>query len=311
MFIWDRWRRYASPSPVMAATAADPRVAETVAFPSGGLQPTPERGVPAPVERSRLGFAQGWRYYGVLHGVHYRGAEGPDGLEPWWTADAARRLAGSSPERLAHAARHLGIAYLLRSRRLPAGADVAAVTAIRAAGAEVLVHRLTRPAPACWMAAREIAVPSRAAAWHQLEDAASRPGADAVVLAPASGVRSHGPGSARLLARSPASWRVATSSAGAGLLVLDAAFSPSWIVRVDGRRTAPVLVNLCRIGVRVPPGDHRVTLTWSTRPFGTGLLLAAFGWTIVGWLGLIAARDRRRPPSDAPGPRRPASPPGR
>ncbi|NOZ79006.1 MAG: hypothetical protein GXP48_07490 [Acidobacteria bacterium] len=309
MLIWDGWKRYGAPSPVMVALGDATRTAEQIVTPVARLLPKPVPGVPSPIAQGRLEFAQAWRFYGVPYGVLYRGCLGPDGLEPWWSADTALRLAGTRSNAVAHAARHLGVDAILRRRPLPASSDIAVATNISAGGSPISLMRLARPAPAAWMAARQIVVPSRMAAWRQLEDPASVPGADAVTLGRHSGVVPYEPGSLRLLERTPSQWRIRTNSPGPALLVLDQAFSPRWKVRIDGHLRVPALVNLCRLGIRLPAGAHTVTVTWSRVPFFVGLGVAGAGLVILLMILCLPRRKRnRRSPSGAPAPRPPAIP---
>ncbi len=303
MLIWDSSQTYTTSSRTMDILGKDARAAEQLLTPVGRLRTNPSPGVPSPVAQSRSEFAQAFRFYGTPFGIRYRGCLGPDGLEPWWSADAALRLAGTKPPAVAHTARHLGIDAILRRRTLPASGDIAASRTLTVAGSPVAVMRLARPAPALWTAIREIRVPSREAAWHQLEDPASVPGADAVTIATHSGVTQYRPASARLLGRTPSAWRIRTISAGPGLLVLDQAFSPGWKARIDGRPVPITLVNLCRLGIRFPAGTHTVTVWWSRAPFFVGLGTAGVGGFIVlGMLFLPRKRRRDRSPTGDPAP---------
>ncbi|NOZ93342.1 MAG: hypothetical protein GXP47_01210, partial [Acidobacteria bacterium] len=101
MLIWDDPAFYLDPPAMAAAIEKDPRLVEAIAFPFDRLHPPLAPAEPAPVNRSRLGAAQLWRYYGALHGIRYRGEAGPDGMGPWRVADCARRLAGTAPGRRA------------------------------------------------------------------------------------------------------------------------------------------------------------------------------------------------------------------
>ncbi len=304
MLIWDTWTTYSTPSPVMKALEHGPRTLESIMTPVGRLRAKPVPSLSSPVAQSRFQFSQAFRFDGAPYGIRYRGCLGPDGLEPWWSADAALRLAGTQLPFVAHAARHLGIDTILRRLPLPPSKDMTASRTLSAGGAPVTINRLARPAPAAWMAVRDIQVPSRSAAWRQLEDPSSIPGSDAVTFGRHSGVTLYRRGSVHLLQRTPSRWRIRTHTPGPGLLVLDQAFAPQWKIRIDGRPGAATLVNLCRLGIRLPSGTHTVTIIWSRTPLRTGLGTAGAAMLIIlAMFYLPRRRPSHRSPTDDPAPR--------
>ncbi len=310
MLIWDDPAYYLKPPAMAAAIGRDPRLVEAIAFPFDRLHPPLAPTEPAPVNRSRLGAAQLWRYYGALHGIRYRGEAGPDGMVPWRVADCARRLAGTAPERLARAARQLGAARLLLKAELPDAPDIDRVLTVRAGGVQLHLHRLHRPPPRAWLARREIIAGSRDAGWQLLLDAAVTPGRDAVVPGQRPDVQDLEEGLLELMQDGPSRWRIAVQSPGPGLLVLDQAYSRQWRASTGGEPLETVPVNLWQLGVRFPAGRHEITVTWDHGPLFRGVAAAAAALLII-LLLLVGSRPRRRrrTPSGVPAPRSPASPP--
>ncbi len=295
MLIWDTPGPYLEPPPLASRLGDDTRVLEAVGFRFDTLHTSGDPELAAPVRRARLGAAQLWRYYGGLHGLRYRGAVGPDGMEPWWVADAARRLRASPPAAVAHAARHLGAAWILHHEELPGSPDVTATESLEVLGEPVVLHRLARPVPAAWLAAREITAASRDAGWQLLLDPSVEPGRDAVTPGRVPGLRNRGGGTVTVELRRPDRWRLVTRVAGEGLLVLDQAYSDLWRVTVDGHDVEPVLVNLWQLGIRVPAGEHRIEAWWSRGPFARGVLLAIPGLALTLLLLVLPSRGRRPP----------------
>ncbi len=303
MLLWDDPAPHLEPPPLARRMEGDRRILEAIGFDFERLHTTGDPRLPAPVRRSRLGAAQLWRYHGALHGFRYRGSVGPDGLEPWWVADTARRLRASPPEAAVRAARHLGAAWLLLRTPLAPSPDVEAVETLRVLGEPVAVHRLAPPPPGAWLARRVITAASRDAGWQLLLDPAVEPGRDAVVPGRFPGVRRPGGGEVTVTFRSSSRWRLLVRPAGRGLLVLDQAHSTRWRATVDGGPAATVLVNLWQVGIPVPAGEHRVEVWWSRAPLAGGTLLAAVGLGLTLALLVLPPRRDRRPPSGGAGPR--------
>jgi hypothetical protein len=83
------------------------------------------------------------------------------------------------------------------------------------------------------------------------------------------------PGSARLLARTPARWRIAADASAPATLVVANATSPGWRASVDGG-AAPVVSPVGRpFAIPVPAGAHTVVLEYCPLSFRLGLACAA------------------------------------
>jgi hypothetical protein len=106
-------------------------------------------------------------------------------------------------------------------------------------------------------------------------------------------------GSARLIARRNTRFHIETSTPGRKLLVVSESFDDGWSATID-EIPAPVLrANGDYLGVVVPAGEHRVRLTWRSRPRDQGRRIALGGLVLLG-LGLLMPVGRFRPGSPPP-----------
>ena len=76
---------------------------------------------------------------------------------------------------------------------------------------------------------------------------------------------------------------------GPGLLVVAEGWDRGWQAEVDGEHARILRVNHMAMGLGLPPGVHRVTLTHRPRGFAAGLALGGIG---ILALGLEAFRRR-------------------
>jgi hypothetical protein len=90
-------------------------------------------------------------------------------------------------------------------------------------------------------------------------------------------------GSVRWLRASPEALVLDATSQATAALVVDGLFSPGWMAQVDGRASPIYPANVVSRGVLIPPGHHRVELSYRTPGLVTGALLS-----MLGLLGLIA-----------------------
>jgi hypothetical protein len=103
--------------------------------------------------------------------------------------------------------------------------------------------------------------------------------------------------------RTAGSQRIDVESAGApaieSLLVTDEQWDPGWTVRVDGEAATTQVVDRFFLGVRLPPGEHRITFDYRVVHGRLGLALSALGLVIAASLVIangrpIIHRPRRR-----------------
>ena len=85
---------------------------------------------------------------------------------------------------------------------------------------------------------------------------------------------------------------------GGGFAVFAASLYPGWTVRVDGAPAVLLPVNVASMGVRLAPGEHEVAFHFADPWLLPGALLSALGLAALAGLGLLARRERRRPPRE-------------
>lgn len=78
----------------------------------------------------------------------------------------------------------------------------------------------------------------------------------------------------------------------AAVVLLKVSFDPGWTATVDGKNVAPQMVAPALVGVRVPPGTHRVVFTY--RGYGSYPLLFAVAVVTLVAVGAGPALWRRR-----------------
>jgi hypothetical protein len=88
----------------------------------------------------------------------------------------------------------------------------------------------------------------------------------------------------------PERMRASVAAPGRRLLVLSERYDPGWRARIDDAEAQPVRVDLCALGVAVPPGTHEVELRFVPVGLWPGLLAAAAGVCV---LALFSARRYR------------------
>jgi hypothetical protein len=79
-----------------------------------------------------------------------------------------------------------------------------------------------------------------------------------------------------------------------GLLVVNDAFWPGWVARIDGREAPIVPVNVIARGVILPAGRHVVTMDYEPRELRVGFALSLTGIIVSAGIALFEERRRRR-----------------
>lgn len=130
------------------------------------------------------------------------------------------------------------------------------------------------------------------------------PGAAPATLSPltASGALPPAGAAGRALAVThpgPASWRLTTDAATTSVLRLRLSDVPGWHATVDGRPLALSGFGGIMLQAVVPPGRHRVLVTYGPAGFDVGLVLAAVALAVL--IGAAVAARRRAAPRSARG----------
>ena len=149
------------------------------------------------------------------------------------------------------------------------------------AGVPTRLFAVEGGAPAVWWPRQVEAAASPAAALIRVAEL-DDPVATVVTSRPVA----HGAGgTARLLAAAPDELRVAVAGPG-GVLAVRRSYQHLWTAHAGGRELPVFPLNLTLIGVEVPPGEHVVELTISSRPealaaaggAGAALACVALAW---------------------------------
>jgi hypothetical protein len=77
------------------------------------------------------------------------------------------------------------------------------------------------------------------------------------------------------------------------VLTVSDAFFPGWRARIDGRETPVFRANYVFRGVIVPPGSHRVEMSYWPREWTVAMILEVIGLVSLAVAGVIAFRSRR------------------
>jgi hypothetical protein len=101
-----------------------------------------------------------------------------------------------------------------------------------------------------------------------------------------------GRGLVRSLARGAERVVLEVEVAEAGLLVVNDAFWPGWVARVDGEEAPILATNLLARGVVVPAGRHAVTMDYEPAEAHAGIAVTLLG--LAACAGLVAFEARRR-----------------
>lgn len=101
--------------------------------------------------------------------------------------------------------------------------------------------------------------------------------------------------SVQIVNATPGSWEVQADFDGHGLLVVSDSYNSDWTAKVDGQAVAVVPADGLVLGVPVPPGKHRVTLSYTPRNFPWYLLLAGAALLACLAMALSALRNYARP----------------
>ena len=226
---------------------------------------------------------------GRLWGRRYELTRSPEGLDSFLSRATAQTLPGLDEASRLRLLAASGVEYLLLTRPLAGGAAATLIES-RAGAAPLYVYRLDGEAPEAFFAGTVERAPHLNGALSRILDPAFEPTRQAV-LAGTGPATTGAEGRVEVVSSGPESLELLVNASGPGALVVHRAHLPIWRAEID-RRPAPILAaNIHRLGLEIPPGEHRVRLWIDRRPLWVAGLAAAGALVVV----LLLAAPRRRP----------------
>jgi len=189
----------------------------------------------------------------------------------------------------------LGVRYVLGSKQVTLDWDKFSLAF--AGDPQVNVYRNEGAMPRAFVVRRAIVVASHEDAWDRIHQAGFDP-ARAVVLEGGQPLDVQGgePASVQVVRYETNALEIAVDSDAEGYLVLSDPFYPGWRAELDGRPVTILRANYAFRAVRIPPGAHRLTMTFRPASWSVGLALS--GLTLlalaVAWLVSVAGWLRKR-----------------
>lgn len=268
---------------------------------------------PVALESRPRGYYEMPPWAGVLHGLRYEGNRSPEGLDSF-LLQMGRVFMSQTDDRSRIAALETwGATHLLLTHPLDeeVSADDARLVASLAPVPEqrqrpLYLYELPGSTPEVFFAELAVPTPHVNAAWQLMVHpdfdperlALTTPGPDGMepvddperLAGLVAESRRLGDGRVRLLSQGDEALTARVDSPRGGLLVTRRSHLPIWKASIDGEEAPTEVVNMSRLGVRVPPGEHRVRLWVDRRPLmaasaGSGvglvLLLGLLVWGFV------------------------------
>ncbi len=251
---------------------------------------------------TREEFASFAHFSAVPHGYRFELNQSPEGLDSFFSlalGKAFKNLDDLSRVRLLAAA---GTEHLLLPRPLDASAEAQATLVTRTPGSafDTWHYALERVLPEHQVVGKVRRADDMNQALSLLADPDLDPRVTAVL--PAPGPELDGPGgTAELVSESLERMEVTVSSPSGGLLTTRRAWLPIYRAWVDGEPATVEKVNIYKLGVLVPAGEHSVVIATDRRPT---LAAAATSFTALAFVLFSAGHRRRktRPELETEGP---------
>jgi hypothetical protein len=231
-------------------------------------------------ERSRVSAAAADPTWGGAHGVAYALDRSPDGMYSLLSRIVQERFASGDPERMARWAAMVGARAVVSEAAL----DTQSLTrrgTFAIGPRRVHVYEVHGALP---MAMGLGAIESTASineAVNRIEDPAFDP--RQIGIGP-PGWESDGRVVVHRVERAPGRWKIEVTAEKAGAVLVNESFFHAWRAEdQEGRALGTFPLNVDRLGIRVPAGTSRVSVSFGRR----------HGWITAGWLAswlvLIAA----------------------
>lgn len=265
------WARRLEPgTAVVSATAASP-------FRDPG--PRYRLAQPTVAARTRLAARDLDPAPGILNGLTYPLAPDLEGMHSPAMGLLLVRLSSLDWAGRVAWLRTLGVEALVLAEN-PDAAGLAPLERVTRSGVPTYLLGVPDPAPAVRWPRALATAPSPGAAMAAV---ATRPDPGVAVL---QSPLPHDPrGRARLLAAGPDHLEIEVESGG-GVLVLTRAYQPLLVARAGDRRLPTFPADLALLGIQVPPGRHRISVTASAWPETAAAALAALALLAALWTGI-------------------------
>ena len=228
----------------------------------------------APIRASELDPA-----FGLATSLSYPLAEDFEGIYSPLSGYLLRYLETAGWQQRINWSRILGIQYLLLVED-PEVDGLDLVASERRYGVESLLFAIRHSAPPAWWPESLLTVTDP---MEQIERIGKihRPESLAIV---AADLPHSSDARVEVLEEGADRWRVSVRGEG-GVLVLRRAYQPLLRARIDDRRLATLPVDFCLLGIRVPPGDHIVTVEASRRPETVAWIVSILTILSLLWMG--------------------------
>jgi hypothetical protein len=241
-------------------------------------------------EASRISAAAADPTWGGARGLAYALDRSPDGMYSLLSRIVQERFASGEPERMARWAAMIGARAIVSEAALDADA-LSRVGTFAIGPRRVHVFEVPGSLPMVTGVGAIASTRSINEAVDRIEDPAFDP--RTLGIGP-PGWESEGMVTVSRFERAAGQWKIELTAEGSGVLLVNESFFRAWrAVDQDGRALGTFPLNVDRLGIRVPAGTSRVSVSFGRRHVWIGA-----GW-VGSWLVLIAAtavlyRERRR-----------------
>jgi len=287
---------YRRPSPLLDVIPADAVLAYA------GLNDLFGTGAPRPEDYpdsrllwlSRRAQRELYPFAGLEAGRRYEFDYSPEGLDSFLVHSITLGMEHFTDEQRLRVLAATGVDRLLVGRRLDPSTGGLATLDPNDGGVETIsLYRVERPLAEASLLATVRHADNVNRALEQVLSRSFDPWRD-VVIAGSGTDRDGEPGSVRTISSGAERIELDADSENGGVLVVRRAWLPIWRATIDGTEARPVVANLTRLAVELPPGSHRVRFFVGRRPLVVELAGSTLGALLLAGLGSPWFGGRRR-----------------